>query len=252
MISIPAGIFQRDYVEANISEITQRYSVSQYEITGAQFAAVTGAPDPSEFSSAANHPAESVNWYDAVEFCNKLSAKENLESVYAITGRNPDVGYPIQSAAVIADFTKNGYRLPTEMEWMWAAMGASPDGQNSYIDTTGFKQRFTRDSGFNAIDEFAWYSGNSNGNTHNVGSKAFNVRGLYDMNGNVYEWCWDLEVTNPTGTLTDFRGATSGTDRVLRGGGWNFEATYCYMYARNSCPQLGRSSGIGFRVVRND
>jgi sulfatase modifying factor 1 len=148
---------------------------------------------------------EQVTWYDAVEFCNKLSAREDLQNVYTITARSPATGYPITSVTVTTDWTKDGYRLPTEAQWEYVARGGASTLGHTY-------------SGSNNIDTVAWYSSNSGSKTHATGGKTANELGLFDMSGNVWEWCWDWYGSYPSGTQTDPVGAASGTIRVYRGG----------------------------------
>ena len=165
--------------------------------------------DPASGEVQENRPVECVTWYDAVEFCNKLSEKERLQKVYTISGRSPATGYPITSATVTADWSKNGYRLPTEAQWEYTAKGGNGSpGNYTYL-------------GSNTIGDVAWYTNNSGSKTHEVGKKAPNGLGLYDMSGNVWEWCWDWYGSYSDGSQTDPSGASSGTVRVSRGGSWN-------------------------------
>jgi hypothetical protein len=168
LISIPGGTFQRDATLDNISEVFA-FHISEMEVTRAQFAVVTGLSDPSDPNSSTgiNDPVQNVSWYHALVFCNKLSIAENLTPVYAIkvsdndvANTNPDDwikanGGTVPSGlrsnatwdAVTANWSANGYRLPTEMEWMWAAMGAtrgSGDHTND-IFTDGFMKEFAGD-----------------------------------------------------------------------------------------------------------
>jgi formylglycine-generating enzyme required for sulfatase activity len=143
--------------------------------------------------------------------------------------------------AATADWSANCYRLlPTEMEWMWAAMGAEDD----------YTKPFAGSDGSNAIGEYAWYYSNSTSKTHPAGTKLPNELGLYDMSGNVFEWTWDRSRSYPDGTLTDYHGAASGTARVARGGGWGHNDSYCKVdYRYNSFP-YNIVNSFGFRVVR--
>jgi len=191
--------------------------------------------EPAAGETQEKRPVESVTWYDAVEFCNKLSAQESLQSVYTITGRTPSSGYPINSATVTADFTKNGYRLPTEAEWEYACRAGTTTAYNT---------------GDTISDNTGWYSSNSGSKTHQVGLKPANAWGLYDMHGNVWEWCWDWFGDYSNGAQTDPMGASSGANRVKRGGGWYYSAEYLRSAIRSGSYQMTWGSYYGFRLVR--
>ena len=244
--------------------------MSQYEITQTQFTAVTGLTNPSYFSGVANGPVEQVNWYHALVFCNKLSMAEKLTPVYTISGStNPaDWGTVPTSAngtwdAVTANWSANGYRLPTEMEWMWAAMGAtSGSGYTGGTYTVGYQKEFAGDPNPTAsgdpIGNYAWYSVNAGSTTHTVGTTTYsNELGLYDMSGNVWEWCWDWYADNGTwpnyaitGPVTNYTGAASGAYRVLRGGSWGDYASLASVAYRGYYYPNNQNYYIGFRVVR--
>jgi len=255
LMLVPAGTFQRDATATNTSTVSA-FRMSQHEITGEQYAAVMGVSDPSNFASVSNNPVEFVSWYDAIEFCNKLSTLDLLTPVYTITERTPATGYPIVSETVTANWSANGYRLPTDMEWMWAAMGATSDRTSGYTgigtNTTGYNKAFAGSTGSNTIGDFAWYTTNSGSTTHTVGTKTANELGLYDMSGNVLEWIWDWYNNGyyPSGVLTDYRGRSTGTYRDLRGGSLHFNASYCHVAFVTPAFPNGGNFYSGFRVVR--
>ncbi|HHU35980.1 MAG TPA: SUMF1/EgtB/PvdO family nonheme iron enzyme [Treponema sp.] len=237
---VPAGSFQRDSTATNIS-IVKAFRMSECQITRAQFLDIMGT-DPSNtiYSSGTTDPVQTVNWYRAIAFCNKLSIEEGLQPVYSVT----DIDFSTLNYASIpttdnatwnaasADWNKNGYRLPTEMEWMWAAMGATSDRTNGNtgvgVNTTGYSKAFAGSTGSNAIGDYAWSSTNSSSKTHPVGTKTANELVLRDMSGNVWEWCWDWYGSYPSGTLESDtpagRGAVSGVYRLLRGGVWGMQS----------------------------
>lgn len=275
---VPAGSFQRDATATNISVITQPYRMSQ-EISRAQFAARFSGSDPSSAnrSTGTTDPVQQVNWYHAIAFCNKLSIGEDLTPVYSVSGVNfntltfeqiPAISDENWNAAT-ANWDADGYRLPTEMEWMWAAMGATLDSRPGAIDgeginRTGYAKAFSGSDGSNAIGDYVVYHENAGpgdtpswngsqnvGTTRPVDSKLPNELGLHNMSGNVYEWCWDpWQGSYPTGTQIDYRGASSSTDRPIRGGSWSNVASYCTGAIRFGYNPNYQSHSIGFRVVR--
>jgi formylglycine-generating enzyme required for sulfatase activity len=186
-----------------------------------------------------------VSWYDAVEFCNKLSELEGLTPVYMITGRTPAAGYPITSATVTADWSNNGYRLPTEAEWEYAAKG----GPLADIDPDPDDIEYYAYAGSNTASQVA-VTGTGTSNPQTVGSLAPNQLELYNMSGNAYEWCWDWFATYTSGTQNNPTGPLTGTQRVARGGSFRNAATVAtVVYRLQSDPDT--TQGLGFRLVRN-
>jgi len=232
--------------------------MGETEITRTQFLSIMGNdPSDTDYSSGATDPVQMVNWYHAIAFCNKLSLKEGLKPVYEVTGISFDTlsfnMIPTEQDhywdAVTANWKANGYRLPTEMEWMWAYMGAT-DTRN---------KAFAGNSGTNTIGDCVWYEENSKGKTHPVGSKKSNELGLFDMSGNVFEWCWDgsteeLQETfseyKVKGTAIDYRGADSGNYRLIRGSSYDVESLYSNLKIGMFIEPNFKFEGLGFRVIR--
>lgn len=264
---VPAGTFQRDFDKGDISTVSA-FRMSEYEITRAQFLAIMGTdPSDARYSSGMNDPVQKVNWYHAIAFCNKLSIAEGFTPVYSVSGINfttlsysdiPTVSNATWDAAT-ANWNANGYRLPTDMEWKWAAMGATSGyGYTSGIYTIGYKKSFAGDNpttNEDSILDYAWIWDNSEVNykTQPVGTKLPNELGLYDMSGNVWEWCWDWwDSPVQDSPLTNYRGPISGTERVKWGGGWLFEAYFADFQTNpfDGYP-WAQDRTYGFRVVRN-
>ena len=181
----------------------------------------------------ADHPAVEVSWYGASAWCNYLSDRDGLNRCYSFNDWN-------------CDWTKNGYRLPTEAEWEYACRAGT--------GTAFYTGRITSLLTSPSLDAAGWYSNNSGGSTHPVGdpSKTPNAWGLYDMHGNVREWCWSFIYKDfPLRPMTDPRGPASGSYPPLRGGSWGSRARDCRAAERfnNQPDSTGRA--WGFRVARS-
>ena len=216
MVKVEAGRFDMEkttWSDGNKIHVTltKDYWIGKYEVTQIQYEAVMGN-NPSEFKGD-NRPVERVSWHDAKAFCDKLNE-------------------------LYRDKLPAGYRfdLPTEAQWEFAARG-------------GNKSKGYKYSGSNDIAKVAWYWDNSGRYTHDVGQKQPNELGLYDMSGNVEEWCRDWSDSYSGYAVTDPTGPQKGSCRVERGGSWNYDAVYCRVEHRSDSNPGSRSNSYGFRLA---
>jgi formylglycine-generating enzyme required for sulfatase activity len=247
LVLIPAGSFlmgspdsdqdaQGNEKPQHPVRITRPFYLGVTEVTQEQYEAVIGR-NPSWFSASGGgkdsvagqdtgeHPVENVSWNDAIEFCNKLSAREGLKRYYSSGG------------VVLPD--GDGYRLPTEAEWEYACRAGS-ESRYSYGDDPA------------KLGEHAWFDANADGKTHPVRQKSVNLWGLYDMHGNVWEWCWDGyqgDYYNAS-PAADHPGQSRAADRVHRGGGWFSLPRFCRSAHRIRSSPGYRFDYLGLRVAR--
>jgi formylglycine-generating enzyme required for sulfatase activity len=235
LVLVPAGDFlmgspdsdkeaQDDEKPQHRVRITRPFYLGAHEVTQGQYRAVTGA-SPSIFYGSDDLPVERVSWEDAIAFCNKLSEQMGLKPYYHSGARTPSGG--------------DGYRLPTEAEWEYACRAGSATRYHFGDDAAN-------------LGAYDWYGDNSGHKTHPVGQKRPNAWGLYDMHGNVWEWCWDgfgrdFYARSPDADPT---GPSQAVDRASRGGSWEDDLRICRSAVRYGSAPGNQRHDLGFRVAR--
>ena len=226
MIYVEGGEFTMgsDEVEDNPPHqvILSDFYMSDIEVTQGLYDEIMGGFPAGKYDYGINKPVYRVSWYSAVEFCNKLSIRDNYEPCYEINGEE-----------VICDFTKNGYRLPTEAEWEYAACGGKL--------THGYKY-----SGSNNLDEIAnWFNNIDSIKVQNVAIRKSNELNLYDMTGNVQEWCWDWYKTTE-------KKEQNNKYKIRRGSSINRLNDYQYLvHIREKMTPDSIEEYLGFRICRS-
>ncbi|MDF2985546.1 MAG: sulfatase-modifying factor enzyme 1 family protein [Eubacterium sp.] len=213
MTDVPGGIIElRDDRTKNRWLVKLKpYLMGRFPVTGGLYSAVTqNLPVPAE---AAHKPIVNVSWNDAISFCNQLSQKAGLKECYTISNNGEKI---------LCNWDADGYRLPSEAEWQYACMAGTADYR------------------YGELDHIAWFSDNSDGRTHAVGEKEPNPWGLYDMLGNVWEWCWDI-----------YAEKVYGSYRIFRGGSWAEAARGCGATCRRRSHPTFMIDDLGFRIARS-
>ncbi|MBN1448324.1 MAG: formylglycine-generating enzyme family protein [Bacteroidetes bacterium] len=234
MVLIPAGSFTMGDASGT-TEPNERpahtvsvnaFFMSSMEISQALYEQVIGF-NPSQ-SKGKSKPVEKVTWYDALRFCNALSTRDGFQPVYTDIDGN-----------LTADFSADGYRLPTEAEWEYACRAGT---------TTPYYTGSTKAD----LDRCAWYSGNAGDAPRDRGLKEANSFGLYDMHGNVYEWCWDWYGSSyySESVNSNPRGPAVGQQKICRGGSWFVFEYGCRSSFRSMLEPEYPGIDIGFRIVR--
>ncbi|MBU1413386.1 formylglycine-generating enzyme family protein [Myxococcota bacterium] len=252
MVEVPGGTFQRDDDPANLSTVSG-FLMSRSEITRWQYLMVVGHdPTDETYSSGPGDPVQNVTWIEAAIFCNRLSREEGRDPVYELDN-------PYNTRVMSVDHSADGYRLPTEMEWMWAAMGADTAAHGE-VNLTGHLAPFSGSDGDNAPGDCAVFGyafpeeeGRTTTNRTNPAcSRLPNELGLCDLSGNVWEWTGDGFFDWPAGPLTDYclNNVLGIAFRVIKGGHWANPAHSLAISFRVDAREIDRSYGVGFRVVR--
>ena len=197
----------------HLVKINRDFILKQTQVTQKEWLEIMGN-NPSYFKNGQDDcPVEGISWFSAVMFCNLLSIQEGLEEAYLLRdqdGRIPEDEFEIKEV-IFKGLNCKGYRLPTEAEWEYACRAG------------------TSETRYGSLDQIAWYAENSEEKTHPVGQKQANAWGIYDMLGNVWEWCWDRYSSYPSGKnqSIDPTGPAAGTFRIMRGGGWRIRPSRC-------------------------
>lgn len=215
MVEIPGGEIELrdDRTKSKWTVELNAFLLAKYPVTQALYFEVT-KKSPSTFKGD-NKPVETITWKDAVLFCNEISIQTELQPCYVIFEEEKEISFNPKA---------NGFRLPTEAEWEYACKAG----------TTGIR--------YGDLNQIAWYKANSNNTTHDVGLKQPNSWGLYDMLGNVWEWCSDI-----------YDETVYGSYRIFRGGGWCDEERGCMATnRRRSHPTSFKIDDLGFRIARNN
>ena len=256
MARVPAGQFRMGSLKDDPDGLNSEkpdhkvrldgFWMAEHPVTQALWEVVIGA-NPANFKGE-QRPMENLSWFDAAVFCNALSKMTNRSPAYLTPDGQPygwdgkSWGLP-NEGEVRRDLKATGYRLPTEAEWEYAAREAP----SMPIDTT--PEIRLKYAGSDLLDQVGWYEKNSGGETHEVGLLLPNALGLYDMSGNVFEWCEDWYNEYTAEDQINPRGPVEGVYRVIRGGTWGGAPQYCRSADRTDVGPDGRYNDIGFRLV---
>ena len=245
-VLIPAGSFTMGSPDNELEQhqvtITRSFYMQTHEVTQGEWKTLMGN-NPSYYSSlgdgvdcGANCPVEQVNWYEALAYANALSASKNLQECYTLSDCENSPGNDMECTDVSWDSNCLGYRLPTEAEWEYAIRARTATAYYNGDDD-------------NSLGNIAWYGDNSNDTTHSIAQLEANSWGLYDMSGNVWEWCWDWYDSYGSSSAIDPIGPSAGSSRVLRGGSWYNSASGARSAYRNYYDPGYRYYRLGFRLV---
>ena len=229
----PVNEPERDYDEIQHLVTVSSFLMGKYSVTQKEYEEIMGT-NPSSFKGQ-NLPIEKVSWFDAVEYCNKRSLNEGLTPAYTISGRN-----------VTWNRSANGYRLPTEAEWEYACRAGTTTSFFTGNNITTNQANYRGDLPYNNNDEGIYRR-----STTEVGSFSPNNWGLYDMHGNVFEWCWDFFGDYLSTSQTNPTGPTTGLNRVIRGGSFTSNGKYIRSAFRSFQNPSMQIANMGFRLIRN-
>jgi formylglycine-generating enzyme required for sulfatase activity len=238
----PASEPERQTDEAQHRVTVGDYYIAKSPVTQREYSLLMGN-NPSEFNGD-NLPVETVSWFDAVRFCNARSVQEGLTPAYTISGSGNEV------SNVTWNRSANGYRLPTEAEWEYACRAGTTTPFNIGNNITDREANCYNHYGYNNNSSGRTIGG-YRGRTTSVNSYRANSWGLFDMHGNVADWCWDWYGEYGASAQTNPAGPATGSLRINRGGGWNDFPKHIRSAYRAATPPDNGSFNLGFRLVRN-
>ena len=247
----PAGELGRDANDEiqHMVTVSTKFGLQKTEATQGSWSFLMGTNPSTAPACGDNCAINNVSWWDALAYANAASMNEGLPPCYELAGCTGSPGAGLQCTAVTVKAAGNnplgctGYRLPTESEWEYAYRA----GTNTAFYNGGIS--VTDCASDPSLDRIGWYCGNSGSTLHAVAQKTANAWGLHDMSGNVYEWCWDWYGPYP-GTVTDPRGASTGTLKVLRGGSFKAKAEWSRGGFRHASNPNVASENFGVRLAR--
>jgi formylglycine-generating enzyme required for sulfatase activity len=277
LVTVPGGTYTQTDTDSNsFSHTISAFKMGKYQVTydlwytvyqwaivngytfahaGTEGYAGTAGAAP---TTAKYQPVTTISWRDAIVWCNAYSQKANLAPVYCSnSGFTTAIKISTSSSTIdttagsvdnpYVNWSANGYRLPTEGEYQYAASYKDGTTWTPYNYASGATADYSDETATGLV---AWYYANSGGVTHDVGGKTANALGIYDMSGNVFEWCWDWYGTYPTTASTNYTGPTSGSYRVIRGGSYVYDANSLQVGFRDGDIPYNTYDDNGFRFAR--